>query len=201
MDKTSLANIALGHIGSALIQSFDELSPSAQHVRRMWDLTRDKLMRERPWNFALHRVTLSKLAQAPLFGYDSAYALPADYLLAVEWNGMKAGTGSAEFAIEGAALLCDAIGSGESELAELLYVRRVEAVTAWEPSFCDAFSYALASAIAPSFSGSAGLADAMAKKAELATLRAFGPDNTESRAEVVLAQTGSKWLAAREGCW
>lgn len=199
MTQTELANIALGHIGSALIQSIDEVSPAAQHCRRMWNLTRDALLRERPWNFALKRSALSRLGDAPSFGYDSAYALPADYILAVAWNGREAGTGDAEFDIEGATLLADSQSDGDTEQAELRYVFRCEQVTAWDASFCRAFSFALAAAIAPSLSSSAGLADSLLNKAEAVTMKAFGPDNLETRPRVVLAQTDSGWLAAREG--
>jgi hypothetical protein len=194
MTKTELANIALGHIGSALIQSIDELSPAAQHIRRMWDLTRDGLLRQRHWNFALDRKTLTRLTDDPAFGWDAAYQLPADYLLAIEWNGREAGTGEAEFDIEGGKLLCD-----DTETAELRYVKRVEEVSKWDASFCEAFCYKLAAAIAPSLSSSQGMADALTAKGEQSMLRAFGPDNLETRPRAVLAQEGSQWRAAREG--
>ncbi|CAB4163509.1 hypothetical protein UFOVP813_27 [uncultured Caudovirales phage] len=199
MTKTLLANIALGHIGSALIQSIDELSPAAQHCNRMWDSTRDAMLRQRAWNFALKRVSLSRYEAAPLFGYDSAYALPADYLLAVEWNGQEAGTGKAKFEIEAGRLLANREGAVGSDRAELKYVRREDNVTLWDASFCQAFGYALAAAIAPALSSSSSLAEAMMGKARALFEDALGPDDRESMPKAIKAQTDSEWMKAREG--
>ena len=199
MTKTELANIALGHIGSAKIQSIDENSPAAEHCRRMWEFVRDGLLRQRHWNFALARAVLSKLDDAPAFDWDSAYQLPNDYLLAISWNGREAGTGESSFDIEDGKLLCDADSNGTTETANLRYVKRVESVSAWDASFCEAFTYKLAAAIAPSLSTSGNLAADLMQKAEALMVRAFGPDNLESRPRVVLAQTGSAYLAARQG--
>jgi len=193
MTKTELANIALGHIGSAKIQSIDENSPAAEHCRRMWEFVRDGLLRQRHWNFALTRSALSALSQDPAFGYAFAYQLPADYLLAIEWNGREAGTGESAFDIESGTLLCD------DESGNLRYVRVVESVSSWDASFCEAFSYKLAAAIAPSISSSANLADSLMQRGEQVMVRAFGPDNLETRPRVILAQTDSAYAAARLG--
>lgn len=199
MTKTELANIALGHLGSALIQSVDEVSPSAQHIRRMWDFVRDGLLRQKDWNFALKRATLSRLSEDPLFGWTAAYQLPSDYLRAIEWNGQEAGTGEAQFDIEGERLLCNFETGTTSPRSELRYIAKVENVNEWDASFNEAFSYKLAAAIAPSISTSAGLATDMNRIGEQVMLRAFGPDNLETRPRAVLAQEGSGWLEARQG--
>ena len=57
-DATSLANIALGHLGTTSIEAFNESSPEGVHVRRHWNLVRDALLRQRHWNFAIKRVEL-----------------------------------------------------------------------------------------------------------------------------------------------
>lgn len=199
MNKTLLANIALGHLGSAIIQSIDEASPAAEHCRRMWDITRDSMLRKRAWNFAIVRTSLTRYADAPLFGYTAAYALPSDYILAIEWNGQQAGTGRAEFEIEGGKLLADIDSSNGTERAQLKYVRREENVTLWDESFCQAFGYALAAAIAPSLSSSSSIADSMLSKASALFTDALGPDDRESMPTVIKAQTDSEWLKAREG--
>lgn len=193
MTKTELSNIALGHLGHALISSIDEVSPAAQHIRRMWDYCRDGLLRQRHWNFALERSTLSRLTIDPAFGWACAFQLPSDYLLAIELNGREAGTGDSRFDIEGQKLLCD------EDAAELRYIRVVEEVTKWDASFCEAFAYKLAAAVAPSITSSSTLTSDMNRMAEMVMVKAFGPDNLETRPRVVLAQTGSGYLAARQG--
>lgn len=193
MTKTDLANIALGHLGEFRVMDIDEQTPSAEHCRRMWVLARDKMLRARHWNFALHQASLAALATAPLFDWGYAYALPSDYLLAVEVNGWVAGTGAAQFEIMGGRLLTDA------PYASLTYIRRIENPEEWDASFCDAFAYKLASLVAPSITSAQGLAQNLAQSAQMATLEAAGPDNLETRPRAVLATTGSAWMAARLG--
>ena len=156
-------------------------------------MTRDALLRQRHWNFALFRVILSRLALPPVFGRAYQYKLPSDYLLAVEFNGQHPGTGEANFDVVG-----DTIQADDSTAA-LLYVRRVTECSKWDSSFCEAFGYKLAAAIAPSITTAAALADRLAQVAEQVTLRAFGPDNLETRPRAVLATNNSAYLNARLG--
>ncbi|MEN3940673.1 hypothetical protein WJU23_05210 [Prosthecobacter sp. SYSU 5D2] len=193
MTQTDLANVALGHLGSSVIMAITENSAAAEHCRRFWDITRDALLRQRHWNFAIKRADLSELDDAPLFGWTKAYQLPADYILAIEFNGRQAGTGEALHEIEGSHLLTNEV------TAELKYIRRHEDVSGWDASFCEAFGYFLAARIAPAMTSAQGVADTLLSRGEQFMLRAFGPDNLESRPRAVLAQTGSAWLAAREG--
>ncbi len=53
-----LANIALGHLGTASLADYNETSPEGVHIRRHWNLVRDSLLRQRHWNFAIKRVEL-----------------------------------------------------------------------------------------------------------------------------------------------
>ncbi len=193
MTSTQLANIALGHLGEARIMDLEEQTPQAEHCRRMWDLVRDGLLRQRHWNFALCRTLLAQEATAPLFDKAYAYKLPSDYLLAVEVNGRQAGTGEATFDLIG-----DTIQTNDETLA-LLYVRRETNVGRWDPSFCEAFTYKLAAAIAPSITTAPGFGEKLAQAAEMVVLRAFGPDNLETRPRAVLATVGSAWVRARLG--
>lgn len=171
----------------------EEQTPQAEHCRRMWDLTRDALLRRRHWNFALRRTILAQDSTAPLFDREYSYTLPSDYLLAVEVNGRQAGTGEATFDVIG-----DTIQTDDETLC-LLYVRREQDAKRWDASFCEAFAYKLAAAIAPSITTAPGLGEKLAQAAEMVVLQAFGPDNLETRPRAVLAQTGSAYLRARLG--
>lgn len=195
MTQTDLANVALGHLGSAVIMSISEVSPAAEHCRRFWDLTRDALLRQRHWNFALKRATLTALEDAPLFGWSYAYQLPADYILAVEFNGYQSGTGEARHEIEGTHLLTN------EATASLKYIWRQPDVSEWDASFCESFGYFLAARIAPALTSAQGVADNLLQRGEQFMMRAFGPDNQETRPRAVLAQTGSEWRSAREGAY
>lgn len=193
MTSTQLANIALGHLGEARIMDLEEQTPQAEHCRRMWNLTRDALLRQRHWNFALRRTVLAQDATAPLFDKAYSYTLPSDYLLAIEVNGRQAGTGEATFDLVG-----DTIQTNDSGVA-MLYVRRETDCKRWDSSFCEAFAYKLAAAIAPSITTAPGLAEKLAQSAEMVVYRAFGPDNLETRPRTILATVGSQWVAARLG--
>lgn len=260
MTQLELANIALGHLGTIGLVTYNEASPEGEHVRRHWDLARDALLRQRHWNFAIRRATLLLTGQvnltgvtstlgsasvsvasasglsvgmgikavfvsrgvtitaivgttltlsatasatvtgqtataytAPAFDYAYGYALPADYLRALGWNGREAGTGEARFDIESGTLLCNDDG------AQLRYVARITDVAAWDSSFCEAFALRLAARIAPGITTAQGLAASLDQRAEMYLQKAFGPDNGETKPRAVLAQTGSGWLDARAG--
>lgn len=130
---------------------------------------------------------------APAFDYAYAYQLPTDYLLATEWNGREAGTGDARYDIEGATLLCD------DDASKLRYVARIEDPDLWDANFQEAFALKLAARIAPGITTSQGLAEKLDQRAEQYLMKAFGPDNKETKPRAVLAQTSSGWLDAREG--
>ncbi len=173
--------------------SLDEVSPSAEHCRRMWDIVRDDMLRQRHWNFALARAELSEVSPPPAFGYLHAYELPSDYILGIELNGQPLGTGQTECDLEGSTILCNAI------TAQIRYVKRVVSVQSWDPSFCKAFALALAAAIAPALTTATGVAQSLRQESAQLMAVAYGPDNLETRPRAISAMSDSAWLKAREG--
>jgi hypothetical protein len=190
LTQTSLANIALGHIGKAPVTDFEERSPEAQTLRQHWDLVRDELLRMKAWKFAMKRAILAGLDVDPLFEWKYAYQLPVDYLRAVEFNGRQAGTGEADFDIEGTSLLSN------DASAQLKYVARIEQVSAWDAGFCAAFALLLAAAVAPSITSAPGLGANLRQRGEMAAMQAMGPSVAEARPRAVM---GGGYLAARFG--
>ena len=190
---TELANIALGHIGVARISDFGEPSPSAEAVRLHWDLTRQACLRGRHWNFAVKRETLSRLEDAPVFGFSYAFHLPDDYLLALSINGKEAGTGEATHEIEGRLMLTD------EEAVQLKYVRDVLDSTGWDSSFSEFFTATLAAKVAPVLSNSQSMAADMLQLAARKRLDAMGPDNLESRPRAIPATSGRTWETIMRG--
>jgi hypothetical protein len=75
----------------------------------------------------------------------------------------------------------------------------VEQTSLWDAAFCEAFCLKLASAIAPSITAAPGLAGDLRVEAERVMVKAFGPDNLETRPRAVLAQSASGYLNARFG--
>lgn len=193
MTQTELANIALDHLGVSGITDITERSVAAEKIRLHWPMVRDNLLRQSPWNFAAKRAALSALADAPAFDWGYAYQLPSDYVEALEVNGKQAGTGEAEYEISGGQLLTD------DATCDLKYTARVETVSLWSPTFCDAFTHALAASIAAGLSTAAGLGESMRQRAEEIAVIAAGPERRETKPRAVLAQSGSGWLKARMG--
>lgn len=194
MTKTEIANIALGQIGvSGAITDFSERSPEAERVRLHWDGVRDAMLRHKAWSFAAKRQVLSRLADAPEFDFAYAYALPSDYLRAIEFNGQAGGTSEAQYEISGGNLLSD------SDVAQLKYTARVENTELWDAAFVDAFTLALAAVIIPGISTSASAGAALRQRAEAAANSAIDPSKREGRPRAVQAQTGSGYMRARQG--
>lgn len=193
MTETELTNIALSHLGEARIMDLNERSPVAEHCRRVFGHTRDKLLRRCDWNFAQHRAILAKLSGAPLFGWTAAFQLPSDYIKLVEFNGYPAGTSQSILDIEGDKLLCN------EEAAEIVYTRVIDQTSMWDSSFCDAFTLFLAAAVAPSITSTPAMALNMAEMAERLLYAAVGENMSEDRPRAILAYQDSAWIKARRG--
>lgn len=191
---TIIANVALGHLGVARIAELTDKSPQAEHVRRMWNTTRDNLIRAYPWNFAIKRIQLTAAAPGPAFGWIYAYPLPGDCLRVLEVNGCPPGVGSVPFQLEGQEILTDLT------TCKLRYLRIVEQVSAWSADFCELFGFELAKSIAPSFTlqtSSIQMLDALAAPARA---RAQETNAAETRARVIqYSERPSAWEGARLG--
>lgn len=164
---TDIANVALGHLGEYRISDIDSTAPEAQKVSRMWGMTRDSLLQRYSWCFALHRETLVEVLPVPAFEWAHQFQLPTDFLAVYRFNGRGGGNGEQAWAVEGDRLLTN------DATAQLRYVRRVESASSWPPLFALAFSYYLASAIAPAFTGSPGVSSSIAEKADDAIRQAI----------------------------
>lgn len=75
--EADICNIALKRLGCALIINLTDGSDQAGVMNALYANTRDRLLRELPWNFAQFRTTLSyDPTKTPAFGYGFAYPLP-----------------------------------------------------------------------------------------------------------------------------
>lgn len=75
-----VANRALTKLGSSRITSLDDDVKAARAVSSCFDDLRDAELRAHRWQFAMKRASLAALSEAPAFGWDYQYALPADFL-------------------------------------------------------------------------------------------------------------------------
>lgn len=148
--KTEIANLALAHIGSGktITNVETEESQEAKAVRAVWDIVRDVMLRRAPWNFATGFSTPGFISSDPAPKWAKAYQLPADYVCMRVINTGITAEADAEipYRVVGRQLY--------SNLASITieYTKRVEDTGLWSPDFVEAFSYRLASYIAPRLS-------------------------------------------------
>jgi len=82
--QVDICNLALTSLGAAPIISIDDDSEPASLLRLIYDLTLENELRINTWRFSIKRTTLPALATAPAYGYSKQYALPSDYLRAIQ---------------------------------------------------------------------------------------------------------------------
>jgi len=83
MDKTGIANLALSNLGEARIQSLTENSARARACSARIEGCIETVLRMNVWNSALERKLLTQI-EAPVFGWNYTYQLPADCIKVVE---------------------------------------------------------------------------------------------------------------------
>lgn len=149
--KIDVFNMALAHIGaSTTVADEQEHSPERVACSRFWETCRDTLFSYQsvPWRFAKARVLLADLGSPPA-GWGYRYRYPNDCITAIEVTV----TGRAELFEKKAKFQVEHEASGRVIVcdipeAELVYVKRVEAVERWPGSFVEAMAYRLAAMIA-----------------------------------------------------
>jgi hypothetical protein len=154
LSKVSIANMALTLLGADRIISLDDDSKNAREIKAVYDIARDEVLSLHTWNFALKRVKLAQLAEAPAHGYTYQYALPTDYLRKVTvYRGARENDVLEEenFRIENKVLL-----TNESEVY-LKYIFSNDDPTTYSPTFAKLFAMHLASLVAYSITNNGNL--------------------------------------------
>lgn len=129
-----ICNFALDKLGHGSITSTNDGTKAADLCKRNWDLVRDQVLRDHPWNFATKRYVTSPVVASPVWGFSYEHPLPSDYLRLLEIKLLSTG----EYVIEGKSIL-----SNESALY-LRYIARVIDPTQYDALFLDAVSSRLA---------------------------------------------------------
>ncbi len=116
---TELCNIALARIGNrnGLVDFATDTTTEGDMCRIHYPMVRRSILRAHPWNCAVKRAMLTRLAEPPAFEYQYQFLLPDDYLAVVRMSWEADGYISA-----------DRPASGYWEQATIAY--RIEASTA-----------------------------------------------------------------------
>ena len=81
--QIEICNSTIYRLNGQAIVSLSDESKEAVILNRIYNLTRQRLLRAHFWNFAVKKVELAQLITAPAFEYAYAYQLPADCLRVV----------------------------------------------------------------------------------------------------------------------
>lgn len=144
--STDIGNLALDLLTAGTVLDIENPQDATESLLNRWyDVTRRKLLREHPWNFASKRAILAASSEDPAFGYESQFLLPTDFVRLnsiVDAEGFTIGNESYE--IENGYILY----SAEAGQLRIKYVCDVTNVSKFDPLFVDLLAIDLAMAIA-----------------------------------------------------
>lgn len=111
-----ICNKALDKLGHGPITSLDDGTKAANLCNRNWEMVRDEVLREHPWNFAIKRAALAASSDTPAWGFSYKFPIPADNLRIIEVRDLSTG----DYQVENGSILAD---------EDVLYVRYIRKVT------------------------------------------------------------------------
>ena len=183
MDKTGIANLALSNLGEARIQSLTENSARARACSARIEACMETVLRMNVWNSALERKLLTQI-EAPVFGWNYTYQLPADCIKVVEVEPVS------KFMVEKKNIL-----SNETSLY-LLYVATPTDTNNLDILLAEAIAMKLAVEIAETLTSKEGLKSEMAQKYFLAVQEARSANSRDKTPE---HRERSSYLDAKKG--
>lgn len=152
--STDICNNALIRIGAKAVTSIDDdNAPNAVLCRRLYEITRDEILRSHPWSFALSRAILVQDASVPAFGFDYRYHLPSgeNYCLRV----IRVNDGRDNYKIEGRYLLTDI------SPVNLIYVKQVTVESDFDSLFIESLILKLGAKLSTSIRQEPSLTQAL----------------------------------------
>ena len=185
--KVEIVNLALSSLSAKLLSDFDEDTENGNRIRAVYDMAKDIMLAKHPWNFALKQAALALLDETPLYGFDSVFQLPDDYIRVVSIEDV---TQAVKYKIKGRKLYID------DTTVNIEYVFRVTDPLEFSTGFIDAFADDIAQRLAFSITGSKTLAREAYQKAKFSLTVAKSQDAQEGFPDQL---DGNEWLNARNG--
>jgi hypothetical protein len=132
-----IANRAITFLGAATITALDDDTKEGRAIKRLYEQTRDQLLRDHPWNFAIMRVSIAANTTSPIYEYVNAFDWPADCLRVIEVETDE------EWAVEARQIVTDAAAP-----LKIVYIHQVTDPNLFDSKFIEAYSLRLAADIA-----------------------------------------------------
>lgn len=147
MTQQQILDAALARLGAATVAASATWpagtnSPEMTAAIASYPLTRDRLLRSHPWNFAKTRVEITADATAPAFRWAYRHAIPAGCLRVLKVNGHAEDEPDREWEVEGTWILCN------DAKAQTTFIQQITDTTKFDPLFTQALIVLLASEIA-----------------------------------------------------
>ena len=98
--ETDVINAGLHLVGASSIISLTDGTKSANVADDIYTELRDDLLRSHNWNFATKRVKLAQSSTDPVFEFDRAYPLPADWIRTVSVHDNDSGFSTVFYRME-----------------------------------------------------------------------------------------------------
>ena len=173
---TEIVNLALGRLGEPPVSDITDTEVKAARAGLRWyEVSRDAVLEEAPWNFAQTRATLIQDATAPLTDWDYRYAAPTDMLVLRLVNGYPTSYASTLYQLEKGFILTD------EDAVNILYTARITDVAQYPPSFVRALSFLLAADFSREITQSTKDESAMMQKYRVTLGRARRTDAIQNR--------------------
>lgn len=155
--QVSICNLALTALGEDPITSLNDRYKGAILAKLHYDPVRRETLRGNgAWNFAKQQAQLAASSTKPLFTYDNAFPLPADFIRM--WDEPEEDRPDYE-------IMSGQILSNDGAPLEIVYVWDNEDPTTFDAAFVVAFAIALAAVLAEPLTQSGTKADRLAARA------------------------------------
>lgn len=138
-DQLALYNAVLTELGADIVSDPAEGGRNTNALTAQFARVRQVELRKHGWKCARARVQLAADAAAPAFGWSAAYTVPSDFLRV--WMIGELPDVRIPFVLEGSKILTD-----EGGPLDLMYVRDLDDVAAWDAALFDAMVFRLAHA-------------------------------------------------------
>jgi hypothetical protein len=185
-DRHAICNLALGYIGAARINSFDDGSAEADLCRDLYETAVREVLQDHPWNFAEAAQSLPAAAVVGRPDFAYRYALPID-CIAPRWLMTSDGRRSAATYRLSKRVICT-----DLEDACLVYTYRAPEQF-FAPLFTTTLAYLMAHRLAGPLTEDDGKVEGHYKLYMQTLARARSRDSQQDSPEVIDTSTLIAW--------